>query len=346
MGTEDNKINPAGERLGQLYDALKGCRHLLIFTHNSPDPDALAAAVGLKYLLFQTQGINSTILLNGIIGRAENREMVRRLKIHLIPSDQVKFGMYQHMALLDTQPRFGNNSFPKHIIPTIVIDHHPVRRDTRGVFVDIRPDYGATSTIISEYLFASGIKLTPNVCTALNYGIGSETEELGRETSEKDIEAYVRLFPNVALKTLAKIKHPKLGKEYFANLALALRNAFYYRNVIGSRLGEVNSPDVVSQIADLLLTYERITWSICLGYCDRKLIVSIRTTNKKAHAGDLLRRILKTRDGAGGHDMIAGGQVSLDSLDKAEIAALEHNIIERFFVHIGCRNPQLKNVLP
>src|SRR5690348_16418220 len=52
----------------------------LICTHDNPDPDSLAAALGLRKLL-ETQKIDVTIALGGIIGRPENRAMVRELKI-------------------------------------------------------------------------------------------------------------------------------------------------------------------------------------------------------------------------------------------------------------------------
>jgi nanoRNase/pAp phosphatase (c-di-AMP/oligoRNAs hydrolase) len=330
-----------------LEQVLKNCKRLLILPHNNPDPDAIASALALKYLVRERLGIRPKIALAGIIGRAENQTLVKELKIRLVPIEQINIKSYKHIALVDTQPGFGNNSFPSKATPTIVIDHHPLKRSTRGAFVDVRPDYGASATILAEYLLSSGLKFTPRICTALSFGISSETEDLGREASPQDVKAYVQLFPKVALKTLSRIKNPTLSSDYYYNLDKALHNAFVYRHVIGSKLGWVNQPDVVSQIADMLLKRERSTWSICMARWQNRLIISIRTQNKRAKAGSLLRRIISGRGSAGGHDMIAGGQIDCSKLDEAGYAALEREIIAKFFKVLGFKQEiQLRRFLP
>ena len=51
----------------------------LILTHDNPDPDALAAAIGLRDLLTVETGLNLTLGYGGTIGRAENRVLVSSL---------------------------------------------------------------------------------------------------------------------------------------------------------------------------------------------------------------------------------------------------------------------------
>jgi nanoRNase/pAp phosphatase (c-di-AMP/oligoRNAs hydrolase) len=326
---------------------LKGCRKLLILPHNNPDPDAIASALALKYLVREKLGIRSQIALAGIISRAENQALVRELKVRLTPVSQINIQRYKYIALVDTQPGFGNNCFPPKLTPTIVIDHHPLKSNTRGAFIDVRPQYGASAAILTEYLLDNGLKPPPRICTALSFGISSETEDLGREASPQDVRAFVQLFPRVALKTLSRIKNPRLSSEYYYNLDKALHHAFIYKHVIGSKLGWVNQPDVVSQIADMLLKRERTSWSICIARWQNRLIVSIRTQNKKAKAGKLLRRILAGRGNAGGHDMIAGGQIDCSGLDEAGYAQLEQEIIGKFFKVLGFKQEiQLRRFLP
>ncbi len=291
--------------------------------------------------------MRSQIVLAGIIGRAENQALVRELKIKFTPLERVDFRNYKYVALVDTQPGFGNNSLPKKLIPSIIIDHHPLKRNTRGTFIDVRPLYGASATILTEYLMENELKPPPRICTALSFGISSETEDLGREATPHDVKAFVQLFPKVALKTLSRIKNPSLSNEYYFNLNKALHNAFIYKQVIGSKLGWVNQPDVVSQIADMLLKKERSTWSICMGRYSDRLFVSIRTQNKKAKAGKLLRKILAGRGNAGGHDMIAGGQIDCGNLDNEGYSKLEQAVINRFFRVLGFKQEiQLRNFLP
>jgi len=54
---------------------------LLILAHDYPDPDALASAYALQYLAELKGGIHSRIVYGAVIGRIENQEMVRLLKI-------------------------------------------------------------------------------------------------------------------------------------------------------------------------------------------------------------------------------------------------------------------------
>jgi len=303
--------------------------------HNTPDPDSLASSLALKFLVQQLWGIRSHIVLSGIVGRAENAAMVRLLKISFLPQHMVSPRRYKFTALVDTQPRFGNNSFPKDLRPTIVIDHHPLKKTTRAAFIDVRPGYGATATILAEYLRAAGLKPTSRLATALCYGISSETQALGREASPQDVAAYLELFPLISVKTMAKILYPPLSDQYFKALERALHNAFVYRQVVGTRVGEVDSPDVVAQIADMLLRRERTSWAICIGRYQGQLIISLRTSNRKAKAGRLLQRVLAGYGSAGGHDVIAGGQVELTDISPEKIERLEEMIFGRFFSRLG-----------
>ena len=62
--------------LGPALARLRGRHKLLIYMHDNPDPDALAAAFGLKRLVEHAIPIEATLVLGGIVGRAENRAMV------------------------------------------------------------------------------------------------------------------------------------------------------------------------------------------------------------------------------------------------------------------------------
>src|SRR5256885_7330038 len=103
-----------------------------VLTHDNPDPDSLAAALGLKRL-FESEGIPSTMAIGGIIGRAENRAMVRELKIDLQPIEKLDWAAHAVIAMVDTQPGTGNNSLPPGRTADVVIDHHPPRPDVGQV---------------------------------------------------------------------------------------------------------------------------------------------------------------------------------------------------------------------
>ena len=104
----------------------------LVLTHDNPDPDALASAQLLARVLRQALRQTVTVAYGGIIGRAENQEMVRSLHLPFSHIRHLSLKRYRHFALVDTQPRSGNNQLPSRLIPDVVIDHHPLRANTQG----------------------------------------------------------------------------------------------------------------------------------------------------------------------------------------------------------------------
>ncbi len=313
-------------------------RHrLLILTHDNPDPDSIASAVALKHLVRERFGIRSRVAYGGMVGRAENRAMLRLLKIKLSPIWRIRMAAYRHIALVDTQPRAGNNSLPDKAKATIVIDHHPLRKTTRAPLVDVRPEYGAVATVLYEYLQTCRCKISTQLATALFYGIHSETEALGREATEADTRAYLGLFPMTNKKHLARIERPSLPRSYFNILGRSLVRASTYRNVVMARLGAVDVPELVAEVADLLVRLERITWSLCLAWHDERLVLSIRTTNTRARAGRLIQRLVGRRGRAGGHNMLAGGWVDGSGLDQRGREKLEEEMMEKFLHLTGHR---------
>lgn len=323
----------------KMEEALKSAKRFVVLTHDNPDPDSVSSAVALAYIVKHKFNIPSFVKYSGMVGRAENRAMIRVLELRVAPLLDSDFKPGVEFALVDSQPGTGNNSFPKNRKPAIVIDHHPLRKTTKADFIDIRTDYGATATILTEYLLESGLEISSTLATALSYGISSETQDLGREAREKDIQAYLALFPKSNKKLLASIEHPKLPRDYFLTLNRALHHSFVYKNAAATSLGEVKNPDFVAFIADFMLRIERINWSMCLARYKDKIIVSVRTTNTKGEAGNFLRRLIGKRGTAGGHGMIAGGQVTCETMEHDHCTKLEEELIQDFLKKLGYKEP-------
>ncbi len=299
----------------------------LVLTHDNPDPDALASAMILSQVLRLAFKQRVTIAYGGIVGRAENREMVKSLHLRLCHVRNLSWKKYQHFALVDTQPRTGNNQLPAGIVPDLVLDHHPIRRRSSvGPFSDIRPRYGATATILAEYLLTSGIRSTQAVATALIYAIRSETQDFSREYTEPDKAVYDRFFPQANHRILARIQNPRLPLTYFSNLHEALENLVGVDSLILSHLGDVEQPDIVPEIADLLLRFEGKTWSLCTGFFANRLYLSIRTTNPRADAGSVMRRLIGRRGKGGGHGMMGGGWIDAAKVAPADRVRLQKQL--------------------
>ena len=310
--------------LSTLLQALDGPGQLVILPHDNPDPDALASAAALKYLASELLRKEAHIVLGGIVGRAENRAMLTYLNITLVPVSEVHFGDGTQVALVDTQPGRPNNSLPEGLVPTAVIDHHPAYGDYPGVpFLDLRDQYGATSTILTEYLRESKLAIEPKIGTALFYGIAAETQDLGREATAADIEASHFLYPHTNKRRLAKIENARVPREYFRVFREAIDRAVLYDTVVVSLLGDVRYPDMVAEVADFLLRLDQVTWAAAIGTFGSCLHCSIRTIERDVNAGDLLQQVLGSKL-AGGHDMIAGGRIHVgpDPVAHEQAAAM------------------------
>ncbi len=312
----------------------------LVLTHDNPDPDALAAAAALAILLREGFSRRCTVAYGGIIGRAENRQMVKTLRLKPSHVKRIAWARYKHYALVDCQPGTGNNPFPEELAPDVVVDHHPLRRATRGAaFTDVRTHYGATATILAEYLLASGIEVDKDLATALVYAIRSETQDFGRRYSEHDKAAYDRLHPLADIRALARIQQPSLPLSYFRTLRRAVANIETVDSLVVSHLGTVEQPDIIPEIADLLLRIEGKTWSLTSGGFEDRLHLSMRTTNPRADAGRLMRRLLGRRGRGGGHGMIAGGWVPLGRGADGSASELHRQVAERLATLLK-KNPE------
>ncbi len=323
------------EKLNELVAVCAGKSSLLILPHNHPDPDSLASGWALQYLLEEKAGIASTVAYGGILGREENRAFKSRLKIKAVGLRSSHFKKFSSVALIDCQPGGGNVSLPGGVKPLIVIDHHPRRKTTKAPFTDIHPDCGATATILVEYLRAAGIAIPPLLATALYYALISETQHLGRDVTDRDIQASTFLFPLARHRLISRIEHPAQNREYFQQLYRALGQAFTYKTFIGARLDDVYYPSFVAQLADFLVSLRRATWCFVTGRYRESLHISLRTTHPRARAGRLLRKVIGKRGKAGGHEMIAGGQVRLAGMTAEEKAELEETLFRRLFKELG-----------
>jgi len=320
-------------KVNKLERLLKGRPRALILVHDNPDPDAMAGALALARLVDSFGSTEPLILYGGIIGRAENRNMVAELRIPLRAMAEVEVRPDDAVILVDTQPGFANNSLPRGADVLGVIDHHSGRPHGHAPFVDVRPGYGAVSTILTEYLVSARIRIASDLASAICYGISAETQDLGREASRADVAAMVEMFPLADQRLLGRLQHPRLRVSFFRELDGAIRAARRAGDAIVCHLDALSSPDVPAEMADMLVSIEGIRWAMCTGQYGDRLQISLRTWDRRASAGQLLRRVVGKESQAGGHGMIAGGSVELgEGVDADE---LRRRLTRRFLQAIG-----------
>jgi len=309
--------NGRDTRLTSLLAAVRGRKNSLIQVHNNPDPDALASAVGMRALYKRFLGIDSRIVFGGIVGRAENRAMLRLLRIEIVPHSKVKYDECDLLTLVDTQPGAGHTELSREHVPQVVIDHHPQRERPDGVlYWDVEREYGATSTIVAEFFLHNNMAVPTDVATALMYGIKSDTHGLGEEATNEDIVAYQGLFRFGDAGIVAQIESARVPRSYYAIFERAIENAHIYDHACVSHLSKIDNPDMVAEMADFLLRCESLRWSMVTGIYNDVLYLSVRATGTNAHAGSIARKAVGVMGTAGGHGRMAGGQVPLGEADK------------------------------
>ncbi|MFO0956708.1 MAG: DHH family phosphoesterase [Isosphaeraceae bacterium] len=309
---------------------------VVLVSHVNPDPDALASMLGVQALILARQpGKKVTLTRDGLIARAENQSMVRLLDIPVVPVEEALIGPNTAVVMVDTQPYTGRRA-SEATQPVAVIDHHDTGGSLDGVaYVDLRPELGATSTIITGYLLEQHVPVGPRLATALLYGIESEITGYPREAGPADDGALVWLYPRADKDQIAQIRNPRLPHSYFAAFQQALANSFQYGDAIVSWCGSVTQPDLIAEIADFFIRFDEVRWVLCIGLWGDLMKLSVRTSELGLNAGEVLRMAVDGLGTAGGHDKRAGGSVPMTDPSPKAIDSLRKTLCHRFLSRIG-----------
>jgi nanoRNase/pAp phosphatase (c-di-AMP/oligoRNAs hydrolase) len=322
------------EQLARLA-AAAGEGPVLIMTHDNPDPDALASGKALAYLLQDALGISSRLVYCGVVERAENAVMLNLVTPEWQQqTPPLPFGTYSTVALVDTQPGAGNNGLPVEITPGIVIDHHlPRRQGLASVpFVDVRPEIGATVSLVFQYLEAAGLEPDPALATAMFYGLKTDTRGLSRGASHLDETIYLKLLNRLDRQSLRQIEQAGLSRDYFRAFSHGLRAARVYGHSVFAFLGEMSRPDLAAELSDLLIRLEDSEAALCLGHHGGMLYISLRTRRHLTDAGELIQTLVPPPGMAGGHGGMAGGQLPITG---GSIEMLVNDVRKRFLAVQG-----------
>lgn len=320
------------DSVSEFIEWVRGRGRVLIVTHDNPDPDSIAAAVALRHLLLVKTGQDAVIAHGGVVGRSENRNMVELLEIPLVPICTLALDEFAVVCMVDTQPDTGNNSFPSGRPVHLVIDHHaPKSALSQVCWVDIREHYGASATILYEYLCAQKVSINTRLATSLFYAIKSETQDLGREWSKADREAYRKLLPLSNNRILFDIIHPQVPREYFSAFRTAIENSLVYGPVLVFNLRRIENPDLVAELAEFLLRQQGVDYVLGIGWFNGMQILSMRSLNADARLGEVIQQMVEGLGTAGGHGMVAGGQMRDMAEDENAQQELERLLTRRLF---------------
>ncbi len=300
----------ARERLQAFLAVFQKDDNVLIVIN--ADPDALASALAVKRLLaYRVSGI--TIACPNEIRRLSNQTMVELLKIPIHRLQQVRQREFSKRVLIDSQPThlpcFEKLSF------NAVIDHHPVTEGWEADYIDIRPDYGATASMMVEYLRAAAIKPAVPLATALFYAIKIDTQNFEKKAALADAISFRYLFDRANKNLVRKIELSELRLSELNYFRTALSEMKVSKGRIYVHVGRVRNPDILVIIADFLNQVHLISWVLVSGIHGERLVVIFRCDGYKKNAGKLAHKIFGKVGSAGGHREMARAEVPLKNLE-------------------------------
>jgi nanoRNase/pAp phosphatase (c-di-AMP/oligoRNAs hydrolase) len=283
-------------------------------------------ALAVKRLLWNH--VQKTLIAYiGEIQRLENQAMMELLQIPMVRINQVDLEYFNRRILVDSQPH--HYEVLSRFAYDAILDHHPVMKEWEAPYVDIRPEYGATATILIEYLRAAGIKPSMKLATALFYAIKTDTANFERDAAEADVKQFRYVFQYANMNLLRKIEWSELRITDLQYFRTALERMIVTRKGIYAHVGEVESPDICVQIAEFFMRLHGMGWSFVSGVYRGKIVVIIRSDGLRKDAGKLAGRAFGSIGPAGGHRGAARAEVPMDALRERGIE-VHDGPIERF----------------
>jgi nanoRNase/pAp phosphatase (c-di-AMP/oligoRNAs hydrolase) len=279
------------------------------------DPDSMASAMALKRFFWRKVKKTSIYRIN-VVKRADNLAMIKLLKMDQKYIRKLDRSEITKWAIVDSQPQH-NEQFAKFRFD-IIIDHHPMNAGSAGQFVDIRDEYGATSTILTEYLRTVGIKPSPRLATALFYGIKTDTDNFVRHSSPNDLNAFRYLYQFANTNIIKKIESSEITRKSLGSFRDAVERLTFIKDIAFIHMDEVDNPDILVIIADFFLKMGEATWSIVSGIHGQKLIIIIRYAGFRLDAGKMAQKLFGTYGTAGGHRGAARAEIQVEKIKQGK----------------------------
>ena len=317
----------AEQRLEDFYQYFSPEDQVLILIN--ADPDSIASAMSVRRLLWR-KVTSTTICTINEIRRPDNLAMIRLLNIKLIHYNELQRDTCNRVVMVDSQP--SHHELLSEFSPDIIIDHHPIA-DSDAPFQDIRPKYGATASIMTEYIRAAKIKPSARLATALFYAIKVDTSNFERKVLNEDLRAFQFLYKFTNLPLAKKIEQTEMRPDFLKYFKTAIDNKQMRKDWIYVNLGSGVNPDICVIIADFLMKLENVNWSVVAGIRRQKLVIIFRSAGYRRNAGRIASQSFGQLGSAGGHASMARAEIAVaeikDQVDHQNDRKLLNWIINR-----------------
>ena len=302
------------------------------------DPDAIASALALRRLISHRVAEVAFARVNEI-KRPDNLSMLAylRVKMPMLTPEMLK--KYDRFAVVDSQP--SHHAEFNDITFSVVIDHHPLstaNNTQEDALIDIRPKYGACSTLLMGYLKTAGIRPGKMLATAMLYGIRVDTHNFTYKTTAADARAF---------RSLSRLAdHEKLNRisrnEFFLPWIKPFSRAINSIQSIGSGkfiyFEDVPNSDLLVLTVDFLMRIHEVRWAAVAGQENGYVVVTLRSDGIR-NVGRLAQKAFGDLGTAGGHQTMARAEIPLENIPNS---APEKLIITRLRQALGRKKQAAK----
>ncbi len=311
---EDHMARRSTDHLVEVLSA-GGGSEVAVFTHDDPDPDAIAAGMGILRIC-EHLGKEAQLYHGGRLNRLENRFFARLVEAPLNAVTQEDAAIIVQRAnrvvLVDVGRPGEHNVLPPDIVPNVVLDHHSTNREECAAdYCDVRPGVGSTSTMVTRHLQEMGIVPDARLASCLLFGIRTDTDRLRRNVSTADMRASAYLASLADQRLLDMVESPPLSEA----VVDVIGQGIIGRTRVGDHMlawcGEVASRDDLPHVADFLLNEENVAAVFVFGQVGDRVLISARSVSDGPHVGDIVKEAVGDIGSGGGHATMAGGSVNI-----------------------------------
>lgn len=280
------------------------------------DPDALAAAMALKRIMQHRVKAVDIMRVNEVT-RPDNLAMIRYLHIPVKAWQPEKAASYDRFAVVDSQPH--HHVSLKDIPFSLVIDHHPLPPEPYegAQLYDVRPDVGATCSMMTRYLQGLRITPAPLLATAMLYGIRTDTAAFERSGGEDDFRAYQWLSRYADTAILRRILRSEYLREWLPLFSRAFRSLVDCRGAGAQAwLSDVSSSDLLVAVADFFTRVHGLRWIAVSGIVAKNTVVVIFRGDGSRDIGRMADACFYDVGSAGGHRRLARAEFPLSAVPE------------------------------
>lgn len=309
---------------------------IAVFTHPSPDPDAIGSMMAIEWLFSKACGSEVVLYYDGPISHPQNKALVNLLDPGLRNASEYKAEDYDLNVLVDTIPSYAATA-GKEIDFNLIIDHHKDAPDSsyHGIYVNLKA--GSCCGTIFEIIrlldlsFESNQENDQRVATAMTIGIATDTETMvSPDTTRYETSVWSELLEHRNQQILQKVINYEIPTSWVKRIAEATMKAEISEGLGIASMGLLDNShrDLLAVMSDQLAKWEEVSTAVVFAIIDGERIEGcVRSLNPSVSVADLCKELGGKRGGGGGGKIGKGrysyslGGGSLDDDDDDEIVA-------------------------